>query len=642
MGRGGFKVLAKLSFFLCLLPCSKSLAREWTILVYAAGDEEATRSGILHALRDIEGVRGLSSNEVAVVAQLDDYREIDGKQVGDPNFRYLLKPGGPEAEGVRTPPIPEEAVRATAARFHDFTYGERDSGDPATLFQFLDWAVTAYPAKHYALVLMGHSWGIAGVMQDFFVNGQVLEEATIMPNYLVAEVLREIYRRNSSLIPEKRFDAIIVDACIAGTLDVALEYQDVTPYFVASSLETPYHSIPYGEILESFVAKVRSRTYSMEQDLLRPLVDGFARSHAPGGSLVALEAQMDPVEMHAVKTSQLPAVETALGELVKSLPADWAEHTKALLDPKVDGDGNIDLLEFSKAIHATYPDNAPARKLGALLASSEADVTTQGTELSHPRATGAWVYVDTDSAVESFDLVTCLTLKSLLQSNLRTGLTLLLVKDEDGKAIDLKNEFCDELGEEAKSHPVESGLHEMGTFFGHTVEWPSGVPAYLWEKKEKRHRRRLALWVDKLGISPILRLPGTERIRVDYFTLKDGDRPKDFLLKPSPLETRIYRVPAFQSMPESDLYVAESHTNGTPFKQGLSIVLAPPQSVIKKYYDGWRPLKEALVTPSPLSIVDYLESLKLVKDPSEHRLTGKQYYRAHRIARTGWDQMLRW
>ena len=48
----------------------------------------------------------------------------------------------------------------------DLTAGERNTGDPATLVEFVKWGVANAPAEHYVLQMWGHGAGIAGSQFD--------------------------------------------------------------------------------------------------------------------------------------------------------------------------------------------------------------------------------------------------------------------------------------------------------------------------------------------------------------------------------------------------------------------------------------------------------------------------------------------
>lgn len=105
--------------------------RSWTFMVYLAGDNNLEN----FALKDLgEMKRAGSSPELAIVAQLDGASDNVSR-------RYLLQ---------KNTFLPQDCLAVLP---------EVNTGDPAALLDFITWAVAAYPAQHYALILWNHGAG---------------------------------------------------------------------------------------------------------------------------------------------------------------------------------------------------------------------------------------------------------------------------------------------------------------------------------------------------------------------------------------------------------------------------------------------------------------------------------------------------
>ena len=105
---------------------------DWTFLVYMAGDNNLEQFGLL----DLAEMKAIGSTaDVNIVAQFD--RMTDGV-----TRRYHLRHDTPLDEDQVGPEL-----------------GETNSGDPRELARFLAWAVEAYPAERYALVVWNHGTG---------------------------------------------------------------------------------------------------------------------------------------------------------------------------------------------------------------------------------------------------------------------------------------------------------------------------------------------------------------------------------------------------------------------------------------------------------------------------------------------------
>lgn len=106
--------------------------REWTFMVYLAGDNDLESYG----QADLLELKEVGSDaRVAFVAQ------FDRRQQGSTQ-RYYLRQGTP---------LEQDVV--------DGGLGETNTGDPRELVRFVYWAAEHYPARRHALVLWNHGVG---------------------------------------------------------------------------------------------------------------------------------------------------------------------------------------------------------------------------------------------------------------------------------------------------------------------------------------------------------------------------------------------------------------------------------------------------------------------------------------------------
>jgi hypothetical protein len=653
--------------------------RDWTILVYVAADEESIREPEIAMLKRIEAMpelrEPLAKGRVGIAVQHDDVGD-------DPNYRYALPPiddgagfAWPKPPVLaHTTPVLEGTIRKTDP---GFAYGERDSGDPRTLASFVRWGIHALPAKHYGLVISGHSWGKLGVMQDFFVDGKDIHPSTLIKHYELRRVMEEIYReKNPVYTRDDIFDFLIVDACITGQLDVALEYSDVFKYFAASTLETPDNAFPFELIFGEFMREVaksegRDPKRLLEEHLFKPFVRRYVEAHAPGGGLVGLEKEIDAVEAFVVRTQALPALGRGLADMLVALPPetvrDWRAGRLKSLEALQDMDRNVDLLALTRALvrhlnDKTAGDDAAraravraAEAFVALLGYRADDPTDLPTAVAHPTAAGAWAHVQVDEVARR-DLAVCAAVRSFALLNADNPWIKPLFADADGPTNpadvdcgDLSDEHPSDGPDQPLAGPVAiPGVYDL------TFTWPSGVPAYL---SEEGGRRTLSVWIPRaaapVGTAPalarsvFLRLPATRAIDLDYLS---GD-PTDFLDK-GKMERRLAGehfdvAPNFvvddPRLLAGGLYVAEGHSSGSQFKHGLGIFFDHAIAVDDPdlpYNAGRTPVERVEARPYALSLDDYLDGLARKGTLQTFPLKGPEFYRAHRIDRTGWPDFL--
>src|SRR5262245_11134269 len=106
-------------------------AKEWTVMLYMVASKDSYTEEL--AYNDInEMMRVNSIDYLNVLIHLDRA----GRQ---PAQRILVHPGGQLSADLPAP---------------------TNSGDPTVLDNFLNWCYRSFPAKHYLLVLWGHSMGL--------------------------------------------------------------------------------------------------------------------------------------------------------------------------------------------------------------------------------------------------------------------------------------------------------------------------------------------------------------------------------------------------------------------------------------------------------------------------------------------------
>ena len=602
---------------------------EWTIFLYLAGDEPSLYEPSRRALKRIEKTPSLRpGGKVQVVAQWDDVGR-------DPNYRYNLKYiAHPTRQlGPDTLPLTESEIEEQLAQ--PFRYQELNSGSAVTLKNFLAWGIRAYPAKRYGLILSGHSWGQQGLMQDFYMpNSDGLNAPSqLMKNYEIRRAMEELYRENRV----SKFDFLMVDACIAGQLELALEFQPVFRYFAASSLETPNHSFPFEQFLEPFAKRLESESSSdvlLEDSFFKPWVKSYLQAHVRKGALVEMEGQMDPVDAFVVRTDHLPAVGRALKNGLSRLSSDWKKrwHSGELKEWSLfaDDDANADLFSMSKATPAMA-------ELQSALGYPDDDSAGQRTLLdfrTRPNAAGVWAAVQIDEQARYRDMAVCLALKTYAFLNADQPEIIPRVELRKGEWESAAKLDCNHLAESHQTHHPDAdqanpdgGPHPLITVFKRGVQFRNGTSAYWFEHAMGKRiaDRTLILWIPK-GKGPTrkvrLHLVGTERVDLTY---SEHDHVG-------------WQIPPYtfnDHFGRNALYVVEGHTNGVPLKHGLGILLSSRVSLEDSpYWQGREPIERREPEPYAWRVNTYLY------DPGPHPLIEKDFYRAHRIQMTGWPDFL--
>lgn len=137
------KVLLLSVFLLFLLSASKAFAqKEWTFMVYLVADNNLEQAG----MKDLNEMEVVGSNsQINIVVQID---RIPGHDNSNGDWT-----------GTRRYYITQDANTSIINSVMLQDLGEQNMGDPNVLKDFVNWAMTNYPANKYCLVLWDHGSG---------------------------------------------------------------------------------------------------------------------------------------------------------------------------------------------------------------------------------------------------------------------------------------------------------------------------------------------------------------------------------------------------------------------------------------------------------------------------------------------------
>lgn len=281
---------------------SSTALYQWTFMVYMAGDNGALLQGalgkrrLMAAMEDAAeedlvemGVVG-SSDKVAILVQLDTLS-------GNRAYRYHISKSGEN-----------DLVEEIA---------EQNTGDPASLRDFIIWGVETYPAHHYAVILWNHGTGwkeddvyafarertlpvhadkseirsvfngdsLAGSLflttaaqiigiEDDDVRGICYDDSSkdFLDN---AELKRAFVEAEGQT--KRKIDLIGMDACLMSMLEVAYQLRDQAKWMVASQEVEPLCGWPYTAILQALVAEPTMEPATLSALIVRAYGESLPR-----------------------------------------------------------------------------------------------------------------------------------------------------------------------------------------------------------------------------------------------------------------------------------------------------------------------------------------------------------------------------
>jgi hypothetical protein len=130
----------------------------WTVFVYMTGED--LNAYAAEDINEMEQALTTLPGSVRIVVSWDQPRAGVGRASATGNGAQ------PAWRGYGRSVLTADAATGTIASSFDLSFGERNTGDPATLVDFVTWGVQRAPAENYLLQLWGHGEGLAGSQFD--------------------------------------------------------------------------------------------------------------------------------------------------------------------------------------------------------------------------------------------------------------------------------------------------------------------------------------------------------------------------------------------------------------------------------------------------------------------------------------------
>jgi hypothetical protein len=266
--------------------------KKWTFMAYMAGDNNLDNNGVID-LNEMKKVG--STKEINIIAQFDRY------QIGVPTRRFYLQKDTTIDEDVKQ------------------SLGEINTGDPASITDFVNWSVDNYPAEHYLLVLWNHGqgWDDTDIYAGERGRDARITRPTIIRHALFRTTVEEAAKRSAddgemeraillddnakdfldNLETKKilnsaktkmghKIDILGMDACLMSMAEVVYQMKDAVLYTVGSEETEPLDGWPYDAILSEL-----SNKPNMAPDALSKLiVQRYISSYKGSGEAVTHSA----------------------------------------------------------------------------------------------------------------------------------------------------------------------------------------------------------------------------------------------------------------------------------------------------------------------------------------------------------------
>ncbi len=334
--------------------------KQWTIMVYIDG-KNTLEEYIYTNMKQMESVG--SSDKVNIVVEVGRMNGQGNDFHGDKDWtgcrRYLVKKG--DGKGGIFSPVLQKMDKC-------------DMGDYKHAIDFGKWAMTSFPAQHYAYVIWNHGGGWIKTVPGFTSTKAIaLDDET---KHLITTP-----QMNTIMKSLGHIDVYGSDACLMQMAEVIYELKDTTDFVVGSEKTEAGDGWDYAGLLNRFYASSMTG-----QDLATAIVDAYLPQYSSGATL------------SAVRSASMNGFASKLNAFVDAVIA--AKDGKAVaaardtaLNMQEDGlPENKDLGDFVSIVVANSKDMNVQITGKALLASIKSMVVDNKVTSDYAKAKGVAIY----------------------------------------------------------------------------------------------------------------------------------------------------------------------------------------------------------------------------------------------------------
>ena len=306
----------------------KVTEKEWTVMVYLAGDNNLDSAGAI----DLKEMKKVGSTEqINVIAQFDR----EGKGIA--TNRYYIRKGGTLAKDVVG------------------SLGETNMGNPRVLEDFIKWGIKNYPAEHYLVVVWNHGNGwndenvyrvarnmmklnikrrgevvlpAKGAPKDSVsirriraIGGKKFRHALFHTSIMKAITIRGIaydddaqdfldniemkrLLASTKKILKRKIDILGMDACMMSMAEVVYQLRDSVSLTVGSEEVEPGDGWPYDRIL----AKLAKKPAMTPNELATTIVNEYVASYPANSGVTQSACDLSKAGLLASAVDQLADV----------------------------------------------------------------------------------------------------------------------------------------------------------------------------------------------------------------------------------------------------------------------------------------------------------------------------------------------
>jgi clostripain len=199
--------------------------RLWTVMVYLAGDNNLS-SEMIYSIKEMKKVEGVGPDGPVTVLVLFDPppglpAQVYAVNHGDKDNQLIHEANlAASVNGKSTKGVPTKTLVINPNG--DFKTEDINTGDPGTLYQFINIGIDNYEAENYMVVLSGHG---SGADQDFLLKDDSSRDSLTINE--LKKVFTEVKQKLSKKKPGRAIDILGLDSCLMSMAEVYYELANI-------------------------------------------------------------------------------------------------------------------------------------------------------------------------------------------------------------------------------------------------------------------------------------------------------------------------------------------------------------------------------------------------------------------------------
>lgn len=224
--------------------------KKWLILMYLAGDSDSIEKDLLANMVSVSIGMSHSNADIKTIALYDRHSNLTEKPdyiiIDSGTHIFDIKPNSSCTEQFIADYCKTDVPDLDWLHVDSTGKTEADTGSYMTMGNFIKWAEETYNPdneRRTIFIVGSHGFGTTGTVSS----------RTFCPDFNSRNIIHtnEIPMAfdYAGITSENKFEAVIYDVCLCGTLEEAYEIRNYAKSFICSSNETPKAGFPYEKII---------------------------------------------------------------------------------------------------------------------------------------------------------------------------------------------------------------------------------------------------------------------------------------------------------------------------------------------------------------------------------------------------------